>query len=528
MQTPLYPVMDNAVLDYYYFWIPERLTWEHFKEFIGEDTTTAWETQPEYVKPITTAPEGGWNVGTIADYLGFRTGVSNIYGDSALFRAYGLIWNEWFRDENLKDPTMVHLDDANTAGSNGTDYVNDPEKGGYPLKAAKIKNDAFVSALPQTQKGIRALIPLSAGRGVAPVFAGEYNQYIPRKLSEYSDYAKDKMKSPIWGTQGTIKSPVWARTDTGGGTISEDNMFNLYDGSNGHTLAMYNATTGAYTGYVSTASTPTAEITPINLWADIGNGIQAGTINDLRTAISIQQLLEAYARGGTRYREILRSIYNTYIPDTTVQIPEYLCGGRIPINMDQVLQTSATGDNTTPLGETGAFSNTAFKEFSFEKGFVEHGYIMGVAVIRRAKATYSQGVPFLSQRRTRYDYFFPQFMNLGEEAIENKYIYAQGTDEDEEVFGYQERYFAYRSEQNMIMGEFRPDYAQSLDAWHYGDNYSELPTLSSGWIDEDKSVFDRTLAVQSSNAHQFLFDIYLTGEAIRPLSVHGIPGLTRL
>lgn len=508
MQTPLYPVFDDAVLDYYFFWIPERIVWNHFKEFIGEDTTTAWETPTEYTQPFTTAPATtGWNVGTIADYLGFRTGTPGIKGQSTLFRSYVSIWNNWFRDENLKDPAMLHTGDADTVGSNGTDYINDAEKGGMPLKAAKIKNDPFVSALPSTQKGERALLPIaSVSGGYIPVRTR--GETIP-KLTENE----------------------WPLT-----FVKNNDGTNVFTNSGSYSLQL-KSNAGAPTGGMlhaqnsTTASITNTGIKPSNLWADLSAGAtigSVGTIRDLRISIAIQQLLEAYARGGTRYREILASIYSVQIPDQTVQIPEYLCGSRIPINMDQVLQTSSTGEGTTPLGETGAFSNTSFSEFSFEKSFVEFGYIMGVCVIRRAHASYSQGVPMLSQRRTKYDYFNPYFVHLGEEPIYNKYIFAQGTSEDDEVFGYGERYFAYRDDPNQIMGEFRPDYAQTLDAWHYGDNYGQLPTLSSGWIDEDKTVFDRTLAVSSANAHQFMFDIYLTGQAIRPMPVHGIPGLTRL
>lgn len=506
MQTPLYPVFDDAVIDYYYFYVPERIIWDHFKEFIGEDLTSAWESPTEYVQPKTTAPEEtGWDVGTIADYLGFRTGTPGIWGQSTLFRSYVKIWNDWFRDENLQDPAMLHTDDRTTAGSNGENYITDAEKGGKPLKANKIKNDPFVSALPSTQKGTARLIPSNP----LPIIAR--TEWISNNRNSYSvdDTAPMFVQKSTWNSS----DPYYSAIDSIG-NATRPIAAERSTGATGFTLGG-TGTSDLYTGLV-----------PTNLWADTAYGI--GNINDLRTAIALQQMLEAYRRGGTRYREILASIYQVTIPDSTVQIREYLCGSRIPVNMDQVLQTSATQDGTTPLGETGAFSNTAFKEFSFEKGITEFGYIMGVCVVRRLHASYSQGVPFLSQRQTKWDYFNPYFVHLGEEPIYNKYIFAQGTDEDDEVMGYNERYYMLSYDPNMIMGEFRPDYSETLDAWHYGDNYETLPTLSSEWIQEDKSVFDRTLAVSSGLSHQFMFDFWLDGYAIRPMPAHRIPGLERL
>lgn len=521
MQTPLYPVFDDAVIDYYYFYVPERIVWDHFKEFIGEDLTSAWESPTEYVQPKTTAPaETGWKVGTIADYLGFRTGTPGIWGQSTLFRSYVKIWNDWFRDENLQDPAMLHTDDRTTTGSNGDTYITDAEKGGKPLKANKIKNDPFVSALPSTQKGLARLIPVS--NEVAPVFTAKTN--IPMTLDGYSDAAKKMMERGSEGLTWNQMEPLWWGQANPG--TWENPPYQIPNLGNHPIVTNYNSWHNDTHVNNGSQGTLGKMVLPVNLFADIQSSI--GTINDLRTSIALQQMLEAYRRGGTRYREILASVYQVTIPDSTVQIREYLCGSRIPVNMDQVLQTSATQDGTTPLGETGAFSNTAFKEFSFEKGITEFGYIMGVCVVRRLHASYSQGVPFLSQRQTKWDYFNPYFVHLGEEPIYNKYIFAQGTDEDDEVMGYNERYYMLSYDPNMIMGEFRPDYSETLDAWHYGDNYETLPTLSSEWIQEDKSVFDRTLAVSSGLSHQFMFDFWLDGYAIRPMPAHRIPGLERL
>nr|WNN13320.1 MAG: major capsid protein [Microviridae sp.] len=497
MSTPIYPVMDNANVDIYFFFVPNRLVWEHWKEFFGENNTTHWEQKVEYEVPQITAPQGGWAKGTIADYMGIPTKVNNLSVQALPFRAYCKIWNDWFRDQNLKDPAMISLDETTTQGANSGDYVTNAEKGALPLKVAKY-HDYFTSALPEPQKGPEVTIGL--GGGYLPVIT----------------------RNDLTGATGTDK-PCLKMFADGPHTNGAFKGLGVYTKGNSAAMDGIKELTATDATYSTAGNNWT--IQPANLWADANMGSNTTTsINSLRQAFAVQRLYEKNARGGTRYIEIIKAHFGVQSPDARQQRSEYLGGTRIPINMDQVLQTSNSGEGITPQGNTAAYSLTSFNESMFTKSFTEHGYIIGLAAIR-TEHTYQQGIERFWSRKKMLDYYFPTLANLGEQAILNKEIYAQGTATDDEAFGYQEAWAEYRYKPSRVSGAMRSNYQTSLDAWHYADEYTQQPILSSSWIDETATNIDRTLAVQSSKEDQFIADFYFQCEATRPMPLYSIPGL---
>jgi hypothetical protein len=495
LQTMLTPVMDNIYLDTYFFFVPNRIVWSHWKEFNGENTESAWIPQTEYEVPQIQSPEGGWQVGTIADYFGLPTGVANLSVNALPFRAYALIMNEWFRDENLQDPLVVPVDDATVIGVNTGTFVTDVAKGGKPYIASKY-HDYFTSCLPSPQKGPDVMIPGGTGANV-PVYALDQNHDVSNlnvPLRVYGSY---------YASNGTIDKSI---RDINGYT--SDNTIS----SSGSNL------------YLSKDNTLNYPQSPANLWAVGDASIATATINQLRMAFQIQKLYERDARGGTRYIEILKSHFGVTSPDARLQRPEYLGGNRVPINVNQIVQQSATEEGTTPQGTPVGLSLTTDTNSDFTKSFTEHGFVIGV-MVARYDHTYQQGIERMWSRKDRFDYYWPVFANIGEQAVKNKEIYAQGTDKDDEVFGYQEAWADYRYKPNRVTGEMRSTYAQSLDIWHLGDDYSALPSLSADWIREDKANIDRVLAVQSSVSNQFFCDIYVKNKTTRPMPMYSIPGL---
>ena len=478
MATPIFPVMDNAFCDFYFFFVPNRLLWEHWKEFMGENKETAWAPKTEYSIPQVTAPAEGWAEGTLADYLGLPTKVKGISVSALPGRAYGLIYNEWFRNQNVTQPTLVEVTDATTTGKNDGSKTNDSAITlAKPLKAAKVF-DYYTGALPEPQKGEPIRLPLS---GNAAVY-----MYQDTKLQ----------------TKGTMnkKDSLYLQ----GGTGAQSYLYN-----NNEALAVLGAEAPGST--TSDAAYLGADLTSIN----------AATINQLRQAFQIQKLLEKDARGGTRYREVLREHFGVISPDSRMQIPEYLGGYRLPINVSQVIQTSST-DNTSPLGNTAALSVTTMNKPMFTKSFTEHGFIMGLAVVRTDQ-TYQQGIERMWSRTGRYDYYWPVLANIGEQAILNKEIYAQGNAKDNEAFGYQEAWADYRYKPSKVTGLFRSNAQQSLDAWHYAQDYDALPTLSTAWMEQGETEMKRTLAVQSQP--DFIADFYFMNKTTRCMPVYSIPGL---
>lgn len=485
MATPIYPVMDNCYMDTYFFSVPNRLLWEHWKEFMGENTTSYWTPEVEYTIPQTTAPEGGWEKGTIADHLGLPIGVSNISVSSLPFRAYSLIYNEWFRSENLCEPLNITKGDATTAGTNGTDEIVDAQCGGYPAKVGRLA-DYFSSALPEPQKGPDVYIPIGS---TAPVIGNGY---------------------ALGLTDGT--------NDLG----LNNHYMNYFNGLQASTVAVGKKVGTEVEGTNTSVKTMSVSEDPTksNLIADLSSAGSV-TINQLRQAFAIQRMYEKDARGGTRYTELIRTHFNVISPDARQQRPEYLGGKRIPINITQVVQTNST-DSTSPQGNTAAYSLTVDSHDMLTKSFTEHGYIIGLACIRTDR-TYQQGIERMWSRKNREDYYFPALANIGEMAIKNKEIYAQGTSEDDEVFGYQEAWADYRYKPNQITGELRSTYATPLDSWHYGDKYTSLPVLSKSWFEESKTNVARTLAIESQD--QFICDLYFETVWTRPMPIYSIPGL---
>ena len=479
MATPLYPVMDNAYMDFYFFFVPARLLWKHFQNLMGQNDSTFWAETTEYTTPVTTAPEGGWNVGTLADYFGIPTGVSGLKVNSLPFRAYAKVWNEWFRDENLQQPVTQSMDDTTTTGVNTGTSLSDAEAGGLPLKVCKYK-DYFTSCLPSPQKAVEPVtIPLT---GNAPI----------------KGYKDEGRTNPVTGESSTFYSigPAEAGEKVQVGQIGADKQG----------LAMYWGKNGSLT----------------YLGAELGN-ITGATINELRQAIAVQHIFERDARTGTRYKEILKGAWGVTSPDARLDRSEYIGGHRMPINVNQVIQTSST-DSTSPQGNTGAYSMTTLSRNMCTYSATEHGYVLGLAAIR-VDHSYQQGLSRLWTRNTRFSYYDPMLANLGEQAVLNQEIYAQGKQQDEEVFGYQEAWADYRYRTNMVTSEMRSSYAQTLDAWHYADKYDALPTLSSTWIKEGTENIDRTLAVQSSNSHQFICNFFYEQAWTRPMPIYSVPGI---
>ncbi len=496
MQTLLTPMMDNIYLDSYYFFVPNRLVWKHWKEFNGENTESAWISQTEYSVPQITSPASGWSVGTLADYFGLPTGIENLSVSALPFRAYALVMNEWFRDQNLQDPLVVPVDDATVVGVNTDNFVTDCAKGGKPYIAAKY-HDYFTSCLPSPQKGQDVTLSV-ASQGDLPVITK--NTYIPQGSYDTLHLGKkDGSTGYTVGTQGMLAAQKVSS--------SSSDRIDLVSISG-------NIQSGSQT-----------ELFPTNLWAqNSGNAIVA-TINQLRMAFQIQKLYERDARGGTRYIEVLKSHFGVTSPDARLQRPEYLGGNRVPINVNQVIQQSGTGAGAdTPQGTVVGMSQTTDSNHDFIKSFTEHGYIIGV-MVARYDHTYQQGIERHWSRKSRFDYYWPVFANIGEQAVYNKEIYAQGSAKDNEVFGYQEAWSDYRYKPNRVTGEMRSAYQQSLDVWHLADDYASLPSLSGSWIREDKNTVDRVLAVKSTVSNQLFADIFVQNRATRPMPMYSIPGL---
>lgn len=506
LQTLLTPVMDNIYLDTYFFFVPNRLTWSHWKQFNGENTESAWIPQTEYEIPQITAPaDSGWSVGTIADYLGVPTGVPSLSVSALPFRAYALVMNEWFRDENLSDPLVVPVDDATVAGVNTGTFVTDVARGGLPYKAAKY-HDYFTSCLPSPQKGPDVLIPVASAGNYAVVGNGKSLGLTDGSLTGLFGYQTVPGGSALAVKSGTLGSSV------GTAVPSSSNL----NGSVG----------------VATVSQLGDDLANSGLIAVADGNAAAATINQLRMAFQIQKLYEKDARGGSRYIEILKSHFGVTSPDARLQRPEYLGGNRVPININQVVQQSATASGETAQGTVTGMSVTTDTHSDFTKSFTEHGFVIGV-MVARYDHTYQQGLERFWSRKDRFDYYWPVFANIGEQAVKNKEIFAQGPAKvdsagaviDDQVFGYQEAWADYRYKPSRVTGEMRSQYAQSLDVWHLADDYFALPMLSDSWIREDKTNVDRVLAVTSSVSNQLFADIYIKNRTTRPMPMYSIPGL---
>lgn len=500
MTTPKYPVFDDAFIDFYYFFCPNRILWDNFKRFMGEANDNPWMPTKTYQVPkiIISGDSTGKAYPaeqTILDYMGVPTkavkGVDKKFEINALpIRAYVKIWNEFFRDQNVGNPAVNKTDDNDTNYGTGTttgeekdateeNILNNAVNGGFCLPVSKF-HDYFSSCLPYPQRGPEVTIGLTGN-------------------------------APVCAYYGTNTIPVTKPLTVVNGPLGTSNGIMQNNRVEGREAQFYVANAnGDADGFLA---------------ADLQN-IEAATINQLRQAFAVQHYYEALARGGSRYREQVRALFGVSISDKTVQVPEYLGGGRYHVNINQIVQTSGQQtENDTPLGETGAMSVTPINETSFTKSFEEHGFIIGVICVRH-NHSYQQGLERFWSRSDRLDYYFPQFANIGEQPVKKKEIMLTGTATDNETFGYQEAWADYRMKPNRVSGKMRSNAEGTLDFWHYADNYDTVPTLSEEWMNEGKTEIARTLSVQDEP--QFFGAIRVMNKTTRCMPLYSVPGLEKL
>jgi len=451
LATPINPFMDNLYIETFFFAVPYRLIWNNWEKFCGEQDNPGDST--DYLVPQTTTTVTN---SSLYDYFGVPTDVSLSF-NNLCGRAYNLIYNEWFRDQNLQDSVTVDKGD-------GPDTASD-----YTLLKRGKRHDYFTSALPWPQKGEAVALPLGTRADIA------YDQ------------------------------TTAASTDRA--------VFGVKDGSGTwrQLLVDENPALKSYEATQSDSNT--------RLFADLSDAT-AATINQLREAFQIQRLYEKDARGGTRYTEVIQSHFGVTSPDARLQRPEYLGGGKDRININPVAQTSST-DATTPQGNLSGYGTTGFTGHRFNKSFTEHSVVIGLACVF-ADLTYQQGLARHFSRQTRWDFYWPALAHLGEQAVLNKEIYAQGTTADDDVFGYQERYAEYRYKPSQITGQMRSNFSQSLDTWHLAQDFGSLPALNASFIEENPPV-DRVTAVQ--NYPNLILDMYFKLKCARPMPTYGVPGL---
>lgn len=483
MTTPKYPVMDDSFIDFYYFYCPNRILWDNFRYFMGEVESTPWMPSKTYKVPQINIVKNETNPnpreGSILDYMGVPTKAKEEFKVNALpVRAYVKIWNEFFRDENIENQAKYKSNDEdinyNEANENDIeDVIQNAISGGRCLPVNKF-HDYFTSCLPYPQRGPEVTLPMTGNAAIKGFQDGSYTNTI---------------QAPIYPIiNGAVRTDALIETSLNDTIVRADSS-------------------QAYLG------------------ADLST-VTAATINDLRKAVAVQQYYEALARGGSRYREQVQALWDVVISDKTVQVPEYLGGGRYHVNINQIVQTSSQQSNTdTPIGETGAMSVTPINESSFTKSFEEHGFVIGVCCVRH-NHSYQQGLERFWSREDRLDYYVPQFANIGEQPVKKKEIMLTGTATDEETFGYQEAWADYRMKPNRVSGLMRSNATGSLDFWHYADNYEKVPTLSQEWMAEGKAEIARTLIVQ--NEPQFFGAIRVANKTTRRMPLYSVPGLYKL
>jgi hypothetical protein len=472
--TLISPIMDNMYMDTFWFFVPERLLFEHFENMCGQQDNPTDST--DYLFPTVKSPTGtGFEVGSIADYFGLPTGVPNLEVRAEPFRAYNLIYNEWFRDENLQESLPFTKADSDQ-------YSN------YKLVRRGKRHDYFTSSLPWPQKGPGVELPF--GGTAALTVADNASLNMP------AGYLSSSVNRNALGFFPTNLA-LYAESQSG------------FDNYETNTISGYGA---------SPQDFPLKAINGVNVDLTSATSI---TINQFREAFQIQRWYERAARGGTRYTEIIRSFFGVISPDARLQRPEYLGGSSNRIDVNVIPQTSGTTD-VSPQANLSAFAvGTNGRGNGFSKSFTEHGWIIGLVNVR-ADLTYQQGINRMWTRSTKFDMYWPTFAFLGEQAVLNKEIFAQGNEEDDKVFGYQERYAEYRYAPSQVTGKFRSTYAQSLDSWHLAQKFENLPKLSPEFI-VDNPPIDRVVAVPSEP--QFLLDCWFNLNCVRPMPVYGVPGL---
>ena len=507
LATPIKPIMDNIYLDWFFFFVPNRLVWDHWQNFCFEQEDP--DDSIDYVIPTVSASTATSNsvIGSLWDYFGLPVNTTNnITGINALpFRAVYLIWNEWFRDENLQKSVKIEKGDANRVLDAGrlseqpSWVVNSSTTDAYPGFACPPRgkrHDYFTSALPWTQKG----------PGVSVGLAGSATLVDPSPVSGYFvQQSNTSLGAAQLSSDGGVHDVF-----TGNGSLKYQGGYStsiVGHSINGSGIATATALAGS--SWLSKSA-----------YADLDSS-SIFTINSLRTAFQMQKFYERLARGGSRYTEVLRSFFGVVSPDARLQRPEFLGSFTKMVNVNPIAQTSST-DNTSPQGNLSAYGVTASRFHGFTKSFVEHGYIIGF-VCARADLTYQQGINKMWLRSTVYDFYWPTFAHLGEQAIELREIYAQGTESDTTVFGYQERYAEYRYKPSQITGKFRSSVTGgNLDVWHLSQFFSNAPTLNEEFITENPPI-KRIVAVQDEP--EFLLDVGFRYTTVRPIPMFGTPGL---
>ncbi|AXH75048.1 MAG: major capsid protein [Microviridae sp.] len=472
LSTPIKPIMDNLFLDSFFFAVPNRLLWTNWEKFNGAQTNPGDSTS--YLVPQMQAPgAGGVTVGSLSDYIGIPTGINSILFDSLWHRAYNLIWNTWFRDENLQNSVTVDTGDGPDT------YTN------YVLLRRGKRHDYFTSSLPFPQKGTAVTIPLGTSATV-----------------------KTNASDLLTGAQNPIR---WLQSAAG--ALPGASALITTGAGAAATNINYSATAGTSQG---------TSLYPTNLFADL-TGATAATINALRQAFQIQRMYERDARGGTRYTEILKAHFGVTSPDARLQRPEYLGGGSSPINIHPVAQTTPTpaAGTTTPQGNLAAFGTGGFTGHGFTKSFTEHCTLIGLVSVR-ADLNYQQGLDRMFSRRTRFDYYWPALSHIGEQAVLNQEIYMDGSANDALTFSYQERYAEYRFKSSKITGIFRSTAAGTLDYWHLAQKFTSLPALNSTFIQDTPPV---SRVVVTSSEPQIIFDSHFDYICARPMPVFGVPGM---